>query len=117
MSAASARARSNFSMSPSIFRPWWRVQSRRAHRCSGSEFVVRLPLMETTAMATPVDAPAAVECAPPPQRRVLLVDDNRDLAESLAALLRLSGHDVAIASDGPAALRIVESVQPDVALI
>ena len=93
------------------------VRARSAGPGQGSEFVVRLPLMETTAMATPVDAPTAVECAPPPQRRVLLVDDNRDLAESLAALLRLSGHDVAIASDGPAALRIVESVQPDVALI
>jgi len=82
----------------------------------GSEFIVRLPLMEGAIPAAPV-APAAVENAPAPPRRIMLVDDNRDLAESLAALLRLSGHDVSIASDGPAALRIVQSVQPDVALI
>jgi len=50
-------------------------------------------------------------------RRVLLVDDNRDLAESLAALLRSDGHEVSIAPDGPAALRMVEAQEPDLALI
>ena len=49
--------------------------------------------------------------------RVLLVDDNVDAAESLAMLLRLWGHEVAVAHDGPAALRAAEGQRPQVALL
>ena len=49
--------------------------------------------------------------------RVLLVDDNVDAAESLAMLLRLWGHEVAVAHDGPAALRAAEVQRPQVALL
>jgi CheY-like chemotaxis protein len=47
----------------------------------------------------------------------LLVDDNRDLSESLATLLRLNGHEVAVAPDGMSALQMIEKLSPDVALI
>ena len=47
-----------------------------------------------------------------PQRRILVVDDNVDAAESLALLLRLEGHDVRVAHDGPAALAAVEADPP-----
>jgi CheY-like chemotaxis protein len=50
-------------------------------------------------------------------RRILLADDNRDAAESLAILLRLEGHDVELAHDGHAALRSFEARCPDVALL
>ncbi len=82
----------------------------------GSEFVVRLPLPTEKApevAAAPPEAPAAAERAV----RILLVDDNLDASESLAMLLRLWGHEVAVAHDGPAALRAAEARPPQVALL
>ena len=49
-------------------------------------------------------------CADVPACRVLVVDDNVDAAESLAMLLRLSGHEVRVAHDGPAALEAARGV-------
>jgi CheY-like chemotaxis protein len=46
-------------------------------------------------------------------RRVLVVDDNIDAAESIASLLSLSGHEVQTAHDGQAALRIALSFRPE----
>jgi DNA-binding response OmpR family regulator len=45
--------------------------------------------------------------------RVLVVDDNRDVADSLAVFLRLQGYQVDIAYDGPAALKQAELFPPD----
>ena len=50
-------------------------------------------------------------------KRILLADDNRDAAESLAIILRLEGHEVELAHDGAAALRAFEQHRPDVALL
>ncbi|HEV7915587.1 MAG TPA: response regulator [Albitalea sp.] len=47
-------------------------------------------------------------------RRVLLIDDNIDAAESLAQLLALSGHDARTAIDGPQGLRLAAAFQPEV---
>jgi CheY-like chemotaxis protein len=49
--------------------------------------------------------------------RVLVADDNADGAESLALLLRMRGHDLRVATDGPAALREAEAGQPDVVIL
>jgi CheY-like chemotaxis protein len=49
--------------------------------------------------------------------RVLVVDDWPDTAESMAVLLRLWGHDVRIAHDGPAALAVAAVYRPDVVLL
>ena len=46
-----------------------------------------------------------------PNKRILLADDNRDAAESLAIILRLEGHEVELAHDGLAALRAFEATQ------
>jgi CheY-like chemotaxis protein len=83
----------------------------------GSEFVVRLPLPEQPAAvpAAEPDAPAAA--ARPSPQRVLVVDDNRDAAESVALMLRLDGHDVRVAHDGPAALEAARSFRPEVVLL
>jgi signal transduction histidine kinase/DNA-binding response OmpR family regulator len=84
----------------------------------GSEFVVRLPL------ATPPRAQAADNrSAPRPGptaavgRRILVVDDNDDSAAMLAEALRLRGHDVRVAHDGPAALTVSAVFRPDVAFL
>jgi CheY-like chemotaxis protein len=48
---------------------------------------------------------------------VLVVDDNRDSADSLAELLRLTGHDVRTANDGPSALELAKAYRPEVVLL
>ena len=82
----------------------------------GSEFVVRLPLAvggpgNRSREATP---PVASERLP---RRVLVVDDNRDAAESLGMLLHLTGVDVQVVFDGLAALQAIKSYHPNVVLL
>lgn len=82
------------------------VAARSAGPGQGSEFVVRLPL------AAP--APAAGEA---PRRRVLVVDDNVDSAESLALVLRAAGHDVRVAYNGRAALEAADKLRPEVVFL
>jgi PAS domain S-box-containing protein len=83
----------------------------------GSEFIVRLPIAEPEALAAaPAKEPAASSAAGP-QRRVLLVDDNRDAARSLSMLLQMEGHEVTVAFDGPSALKAAEANPPDVVLL
>jgi CheY-like chemotaxis protein len=55
--------------------------------------------------------------APPPGLRILVVDDNRDAADSLALLLRASGHDVMTAYDGPSAVALASREHPAVILL
>src|SRR5947209_10011581 len=68
-----------------------------------------------------VDEPRDTFAFPQPRaayrRKVLVVDDNRDLAESLAMVLRLWGHDVAVAYDGPEALAAARARPPDVVFL
>jgi two-component system, OmpR family, response regulator len=47
------------------------------------------------------------------KRRLLVVDDNRDAAESMSMLLRMWGHEVAFAYDGPSALETAEQWRPE----
>jgi two-component system CheB/CheR fusion protein len=84
----------------------------------GSEFVVELPLLpdgETQAKAA--EAGHRVESAPIVGRRILVVDDNVDAAESLALALRLAGHEVAVAYDGEAAIARALAHPPDLVLL
>jgi two-component system CheB/CheR fusion protein len=61
--------------------------------------------------------PQAPNPGPPPGRRVLVVDDNLDSVDSLALLLRIRGHQVQTAPDGPAALEAARAFQPEVVLL
>ena len=54
---------------------------------------------------------------PAVSRRILVVDDNEDSADALTVLLRLQGHLVESANDGPRALEAAERFQPDVILL
>ena len=49
--------------------------------------------------------------------RIVVVDDNRDIADSLAILLQMEGHDVTVTHDGNAALRAIEHGLPDVVIL
>jgi CheY-like chemotaxis protein len=81
----------------------------------GSEFIVRLPCRDRVTPESPASAPAQ----PPAARsaRVLVVDDNRDVAMTLAALLKHQGHAVQLAHDGPAALAMAAECRPDLVLV
>src|SRR6185436_20656889 len=67
----------------------------------GSEFIVRLPVVDAEDAAADAKEPVAV---PVPRRRVLIVDDNEDAAESLATHLRIKGHEARIAFGGAEAV-------------
>lgn len=88
----------------------------------GSEFIVRLPCEDSTrAPAERPDRPAeTLRCAAgdaQPSRRILVVDDNRDALESLAALMEIAGHIVRAAADGELALALAASFRPQVVLL
>jgi len=93
-----------------------RIEAASAGAGKGSRFTVHLPnnAPGTTAAA----APAAIRAGNgQSHRRILLADDNRDAAETLAILLRLEGHEVELAHDGKEALRSFEAGRHDVALL
>jgi CheY-like chemotaxis protein/nitrogen-specific signal transduction histidine kinase len=92
------------------------IEARSEGRRRGSEFIVRVP-PAAPAAETAVHEAAAPEPASAVTRRILVVDDNCDSAESLAALLRLTGHEARIAHDGLAAVVAAEEFRPDVVLL
>ncbi|SMF97412.1 PAS domain S-box-containing protein [Methylomagnum ishizawai] len=91
-----------------------RIEARSGGVGRGSEFVVRIPLAE----APPAGFQASADPpAPEFPRRLLVVDDNRDAADSLALLLELLGIEVRVAYDGSAALALLAEFPPDVVLL
>src|SRR5205807_6743794 len=79
----------------------------------GATFTLTLPLER-------VEATAAVETGvpspPPGRRRILVVEDNREAAETLRDVLELSGHEVSLAFSGPEGVLTARTLQPDVVL-
>ncbi len=82
----------------------------------GSEFTIRLPVADPLAHAGGESAMLA-EPVVENRRKVLIVDDNRDGAESLAMLLSVDGHEVRFACDAEQGLALAESFNPEVALL
>ena len=91
----------------------------------GSEFVVRLPLARWPALGDELrpekcgsdQDTQATRHSCSPSRRILVVDDNVDGADSLARLLKLDGHVVQVAHDGSAALAAANEFRPDVIVL
>lgn len=92
------------------------VEAHSAGRGQGSEFIVRLPCLREAPPALPTEQLSALTQAARPTR-ILVVDDNRDSAESLALLLRRLGYETRTAYDGLEALEVAETFQPEVALL
>jgi signal transduction histidine kinase/CheY-like chemotaxis protein len=83
----------------------------------GSQFTIRLPAVQATRQSPPeLRAPSELQAAGS-RRRILVVDDNIDSADSLAMLLQMIGHEVETANDGEHALRIAETFRPQVAIL
>lgn len=94
------------------------IEARSEGPGKGSEFIVRLPALAQRAAkrvptAQPLPAPASKAAA----RRVLVVDDNLDVAESLAMLLRLDGNEVHTAHDGTEAIEKAAESRPEIVLL
>jgi PAS domain S-box-containing protein len=95
-----------------------RVEARSAGKGKGSEFVVLLPLRTSGVM--PEAAPPAATAAQSSlvsRRRIMLVDDNVDGAETLARLLGAHGHEVRVFHEPIAALAAVSAFRPDLAVL
>jgi PAS domain S-box-containing protein len=83
----------------------------------GSEFVVHLPsLIEESPTPTPTPSPT-LDAPAVAARRILVVDDNHDSAESLSTLLELEGYETRLAFDGVEAVNVTASFRPDVVLM
>jgi CheY-like chemotaxis protein len=90
------------------------VEARSDGLSKGSEFTVRLPRIAAAPRSIARDPDGT---RPVARRRVLVVEDNRDSAESLRELLRLDGHDVEVVHDGASALSRLDEFRADVVLL
>ena len=81
----------------------------------GSEFVVRLPLIQPPLELLPkIDGPRAAALS---GTRILIVDDNKDSADSLGMLLRHRGNEIRTAHDGLQAVEVAETFRPELVLL
>jgi len=91
------------------------VEAHSAGAGQGSEFTVRLPILVET--PKPLPEPIAHDPTTTTDYRILVVDDNRDSATSLAMLLNLTGNKTHIAYDGLEAVEAAATFRPDVILL
>src|SRR5690606_23132702 len=91
------------------------VEASSAGAGLGTEFIVRLPVPAEHSQVQV--ASRQNEESPATGRRILIVDDNRDSAASLAMLLETAGNTTHEAYDGPEALEAAEKFRPDVVLL
>ncbi len=83
----------------------------------GSTFTVRLPVLENRAESVPELQAVENRRTSGAERRILVVDDNRDSANSMAMMLKLMGNEVRTAHDGIKAVEIAEAFRPQVILM
>ena len=88
------------------------VTARSPGMGQGSTFEIRLPCVATPAREAPKSTPTAAAT-----KRVLVVDDNQDAADSLSALLQVYGHEVRTVYEGESALALAAQFAADVVLL
>jgi PAS domain S-box-containing protein len=91
------------------------IQARSKGLGRGSEFTVRLPVLPSP-LQTQIPVVEKSKATSHP-RRVLIVDDNLDTADSIAMLLERSGHEVTVAYSAEKALEVAAEFQPEVVLL
>ena len=91
------------------------IEARSNGPDQGSEFVVRLPFIQQPIELPPnTDGPRAAGLS---GSRILVVDDNKDSADSMAMLLRLKGNEIRTANDGLEAVNVAEAFRPQLVLL
>ena len=93
-----------------------RVEAHSDGPGQGASFTVRLPVI-SGGVSTAIPAARRVQRAGSGGRRILIADDNRDAAESMALVLRMIGNDVRTVHDGKHAVEEAEAFAPDVVLL
>jgi CheY-like chemotaxis protein len=91
------------------------LEAHSAGLGAGSEFILRRPAQ--LPMPAAASDPTTPEEPAVRSRRVLVADDNIDAGESLAMLLRLDGHEVELASNGPQAVELFDRMKPEIAIL
>ena len=92
------------------------VEVQSAGLGQGSEFVVRLPIV-IEASKPPLSEPTTGQATTTTSRRILVVDDNRISAVSMAKLLQMTGNETYTAHDGVAAVEATTTFHPEVVLL
>ncbi|HET7369602.1 MAG TPA: PAS domain-containing protein [Gammaproteobacteria bacterium] len=92
------------------------VEAKSEGADRGAEFVVRLPLVEAPT-ETAATAPRGPAAGKPSHRRVLVVDDNQDITDSLSMLIEMMGHEVQATCSGEDSLRLGEEFEPDIVFL
>ena len=93
------------------------ISAKSAGFGMGSEFTVHLPVLRATVPPKAAQKGTAADKLQAMSRRILVVDDNRDAAESLATILRMFGNEVDTVFDGAAAVAAIPKFRPDVVLM
>ena len=91
-----------------------KIEARSDGHGKGAEFTFSIPL---TTERPVKETPPRAQYSDATALRILVVDDNRDAADSLATLLEMNGHTGLVAYDGPTALEKAEKMKPHVALV
>jgi PAS domain S-box-containing protein len=92
------------------------VEVESAGRGQGSEFIVRIPVLNEVRQCS-AEGATGPEVVAGSQRRILVVDDNRDAAETLGMMLKLMGNEIRTANDGLAAVEVAEAFRPEMILM
>jgi CheY-like chemotaxis protein len=94
------------------------IEARSEGIGKGCEFVVQLPLAMTPEYAAAAAAKQATAAdAPQSKRRVMIVDDSVDGAESMSVLLEMLGHEVRVLYDGASAISAAPDFKPEVVIL
>jgi PAS domain S-box-containing protein len=93
-----------------------KVEAHSAGPGKGAQFTLRLPLLPER-RDEPAVLGSGAYAAASSGHRVLVVDDNKDAAESLATLLRLQGHEVRVSYDGTSALEAAKAYRPAIVFL
>ena len=93
------------------------VEAKSQGLKKGSEFVVRLPIIDEAGVALSVAPPAAPQKASSAGRRILIVDDNAEAVKTTQMLLELWGHEIQTALDGPSGIKAAQIFKPEVIIL
>jgi CheY-like chemotaxis protein/two-component sensor histidine kinase len=93
-----------------------RVEARSAGPGKGSAFIVHLPTVDRPVLV-PQEPLDSEELRASPKQRILVVDDNRDAADSMGIMLRMMGHETNMAYDGLEAVQAAATFRPEVVLL